>query len=81
MKPRGWGGRDEWMDGRKDEWMDGQIPPMFYRTSSSFGAAALHPLNLNHTLHKQGTGTADHLHPSGLFVRVHARFGEIFGCL
>ena len=28
-----------------------------------FGAAALLPLNLNHTLLKQGTGTADHLLP------------------
>ena len=26
-----------------------------------FGAAALLPFNLNHTLLKQGTGTADHL--------------------
>ena len=41
--------------------MDGQIPLLFYKTSSSFGAAALLPLNLNHSLLKQGTGTADHL--------------------
>ena len=32
-----------------------------------FGAAALLPLNLNQTLLKQGTGTADHLLPLGCY--------------
>ena len=32
-----------------------------------FGAAALLPLNLNHILLKQGTGTADHLLPLGCY--------------
>ena len=31
------------------------------------GAAAPHPLNLNHILLKQGTGTADHLLPLGCY--------------
>ena len=38
----------------KDRWPDRQIPPVFY-------AAALVPLNLNHKLLQQGTGTADHI--------------------
>ena len=32
-----------------------------------FGAAALLSHNLNHTLFKQGTGTADHLPPLGCY--------------
>ena len=36
----------------------------------SFGAAALLPLKLNHTLHKQGTGTADHLLPFGCYCNL-----------
>ena len=37
-----------------------------------FGAAALLPLNLNHILLKQGTGTADHLPPLGCYFTLVA---------
>ena len=39
---------------------DGKIPRVL-QDFVPFGAAALLPLNLNHFLLKQGTGTADHL--------------------
>ena len=42
------------MDGRTDS-------PCVLQDFVPFGAAALLPLNLNHILPKQGTGTADHL--------------------
>ena len=54
MKPWGWGRRD----GQTDF-------PCVLQDLVPFGAAAL--LNLNHTLHKQGTGTADHLLPLGCY--------------
>ena len=49
--------RDERMDGQMDRRTDS---PRFLQDFVPFGAAALLPLNLSHTLLKQGTGTADH---------------------
>ena len=48
------------MDGRTDS-------PCVLQDFVPFGAAALLPLNLNHILLKQGTGTADHLLPLGCY--------------
>merc|ERR1711954_211461 len=48
------------MDGRTDS-------PCVLQDFVPFGAAALLPLNLNHTQLKQGTGTADHLLPLGCY--------------
>ena len=48
------------MDGRTDS-------PCVLQDFVPFGAAALLPLNLNHFLLKQGTGTADHLLPLGCY--------------
>ena len=53
------------MDGRTDGWTDS---PYVLQDFVPFGAAALVPLNLNHTLLKQGTGTADHLLPLGSYL-------------
>ena len=50
----GWG--DGCTDGQTDS-------PCVQQDFVPFGAAALLPLDLNHTLIKQGTGTADHLLP------------------
>ena len=52
------------MDGRTDGRTDS---PCVLQDFIPFGAAALLPLNLNHTLLKQGTGTADHLLPLGCY--------------
>ena len=41
-----------------------------------FGAAALLPLNLSHTLLKQGTGTADHLTLLRLFLLLFSLLGS-----
>ena len=49
------------MDGRTDS-------PCVLQDFVPFGAAALLPLNLNHFLLKQGTGTADHLLPLGCYL-------------
>ena len=54
-------------DRRTDVYTDGQIPPVFYRTLSPSGPLPCSPLNFNHTLLKQGTGTADHLLPLGCY--------------
>ena len=51
------------MDGRTDS-------PCVLQDFVPFGAAALLPLNLNHFLLKQGTGTADHLLPLGCYFTV-----------
>ena len=48
------------MDGRTDS-------PCVLQDFVPFGAAALLPLNLQHFLLKQGTGTADHLLPLGCY--------------
>ena len=48
------------MEGRTDS-------PGVLQDFVPFGAAALLPLNLNHFLLKQGTGTADHLLPLGCY--------------
>ena len=48
------------MDGRTDS-------PCVLQDFVPFGAAALLPLNLNHILLKQGTGTAVHLLPLGCY--------------
>ena len=48
--------------------MDGRIDfPCVLQDFVPFGAAALLPFNSNHTLLKQGTGTADHLLPLGCY--------------
>ena len=63
------------MDGQTDGRTDS---PCVLQDFVPFGAAALLPLNLNHILLKQGTGTADHLPPLGCyFVFVFALFGLI----
>jgi len=49
-------------DKQMDERTNGQTDsPCVLQDFVPFGAAGLLPLNLNHTLLKQGTGTADHL--------------------
>ena len=62
--PWGWGGGQQ-TDGRAD----GQTDSLGV-LQDPFEAAALLPLNLNHTIHKQGTGTADHLLPLGCFCLI-----------
>ena len=52
-------------DGRTDGWTDS---PCVLQDFVPFGAAALLPLSLNHTLLKQGTGTADRLMLLRLFM-------------
>ena len=52
------------MDGQMDRWTDS---PCVLQDFVPFGAADLLPLNLNHSLLKQGTGTADHLLPLGCY--------------
>ena len=54
-------------DRRMDERTDERKSPCVLQDFVPFGAAALLPLNLNHTLLKQGTGTADHLLPLGCY--------------
>ena len=55
-------------DGRTDGRMDGRADsPCVLQDFVPFGAAALLLFNLNHTLLKQGTGTADHLLPLGCY--------------
>ena len=59
---------DGWMDVHTDRRMDGWTDsPCVLQDFVSFGAAALLPLNHNHFLLKQGTGTADHLLPLGCY--------------
>ena len=53
-------------DGRMDGWTDSSC---VLQDFVPFKAAALLPLNLNHTL-KQGTGTADNLLPLGCYYRI-----------
>ena len=64
----GWG-EDEQMDGRTDS-------PCVLQDFVTFGAAALLSLNLNHTLLKQGTGTADHLAPLGSYSLYSSLFAR-----
>ena len=47
--------------------MDVQIPPVFYKTLSSFGAEALltSKATIGKSLSRQGKGTGDHLLPLG----------------
>ena len=52
------------MDGRTDGRTDS---PCVLQDFVPFGAAALLPHNLSHTLLKQGTGTFDHLLPLGCY--------------
>ena len=55
---------------RTDGQTDGRADfPCVLQDFVPFGAAALLPFNLNHTLLKQGTGTADHLLPLGCYYR------------
>ena len=57
--------RASWREGRQT---DGRTDsPCVLQDFVPFGAAALLPLNLNHFLLKQGTGTADHLLPLGCY--------------
>ena len=59
---------NEQTKGRMDWQMDGQTDsPCVLQDFVLFGAAAQPLLNLNHTLLKQGTGTADHLPPLGCY--------------
>ena len=51
-------------DGRTDGRTDS---PCVLQDFVPFGAAALLPFSLNHTLLKQGTGTADHLLSLGCY--------------
>ena len=52
--------------------MDVQIPPVFYKTSSSFGAEALltSKAKIDKSLSRQGKGTRDHLLPLGDWFRL-----------
>ena len=63
----GFGTYDGWTDGRTDGRTDF---PCVLQDFVPFGAAALLPFNLNHTLLKQGTGTADHLLPLGCYCKL-----------
>ena len=73
------GRTDGRMDGQTDGWTDGRTDsPCVLQDFVPFGAAALLPLNLNHTLLKQGTGTADHLLPLGCYLGLHHAQGHIF---
>ena len=55
-------------EGRQDGRTDGRTDsPCVLQDFVPFGAAALLPLDLNCTLLKQGTGTADHLLPLGCY--------------
>ena len=69
--------RASWTEGRQTEGRtDGQTDsPCVLQDFISFGAAALLPLNLNHILLKQGTGTADHLLPLGCYFWLGRRPG------
>ena len=59
-------------DRRTDRRTDGQTDsPCVLQNFVPFGATALLPVNLNYTLLKQGTGTADHLLPLGCYFLVH----------
>ena len=55
------------MDGQTDGQTDS---PCVLLDFVPFKAAALLPLNLNHTQLKQGTGTADHLLPLGCYLEL-----------
>ena len=58
----------ERMDGRTGGQIDGRPDsPCVLQDFVLFGAAALLPFNCNHTLLKQGMGTADHLLPLGCY--------------
>ena len=61
--------RASWTEGRQTIGRtDGRTDsPCVLQDFVPFGAAALLPLNLNHFLLKQGTGTADHLLPLGCY--------------
>ena len=51
--------------------MDVQIPPVFYKTSSPFGAEALLTSKaIDKSLSRQGKGTGDHLLPLGDWLGV-----------
>ena len=63
------------MNGRTDGQTDGQTDsPRVLQDFVPFGAAALLPLNLNHTLLKQVTGTSDHLLPLGCYLALMGVF-------
>ena len=66
------------MDGRMDGWTGRTDSPCILQEFVPFGAAALLPLNLSHTLLKQGTGTADHLLPLGCYLGLNHAQGHIF---
>ena len=59
------------MEGRTDS-------PCVLQDFVPFGAAALLPLNLNHTLLKQGMGTADHLLPLGCYLVIRDILGHFW---
>ena len=62
-------------DGQMDGRTDGRTDfPCVLQDFVPFGAAALLPFNLNHSLLKQGTGTADHLLPLGCYFIVFFDF-------
>ena len=65
--------RASWTEGRQTGWTDGWTDsPCVLQDFVPFGAAALLPLNINHILLKQGTGTADHLLPLGCYYQIQA---------
>ena len=61
----GWG--DKRTDGQTDQQTEGYISRVL-QDFVPFAATALVPLNLHHTLLKQGTGTTDHLLPLGCYL-------------
>ena len=58
-------------EGGTNERTDERKSPCVLQDFVPFGATALLPLNLKHTLLKQGTGTADHLLPLGCYYFLH----------
>ena len=72
---RAWG--EGWTDRQMEVGLGRRTgSPCVLQDFVSFGAAALLPLNLNHTLHKQGTGTTDHLLPLGCFYCLIENFNH-----
>ena len=53
--------RSDGGDEQTNDQMDERKSPCILQDFVPFGATALLPLNLDHTLLKQGTGTTDHL--------------------
>ena len=68
QSPEDGAGGDKQTNRQTDGWMDGWTDsPCVLQDCVHFGAPALLPLNLNQTLLKQGTDTADHLLSLGCY--------------